>query len=156
MDGFSHAAWGYLLWYDSPYTWLAMLACVLPDLISVVPPAAAALVKNKFSWDAAFHAKNLPRWARVYKQITFPVMHSLVVSCVVWGATAIVWSPQWWLLGWPLHVLIDIFTHPREKATPYLWPLKTKEVHGVRWWSKSFLAANTIALIVIGSLVVFR
>lgn len=153
MDGFAHMAWGYLLWYDSPYTWLAVFMCVMPDLVGFIPEHIAQGVRDR-SWKSLVHSNNPPAWAARYKKIMFPITHSLVISLGAFFVVSGIWGWQWWMLGWPLHVLIDIFTHAIERATPYMWPLRTKKVNGIAWTSKTFLRAN-YALLVLAFVVVF-
>jgi membrane-bound metal-dependent hydrolase YbcI (DUF457 family) len=44
------------------------------------------------------------------------------------------------LLGWALHILIDVFTHRGLFAVKFLWP------DGIRWETPWFLAANFTVL----------
>ena len=155
MDTVSHGAWSYLLWYTNPYTWFAVGAGMLPDLLSVVPVGLTTFVVNKGDLHKALHDKGTPKWALTYKRIMFPITHSLVVAMSVWFSVAAVWGAQWWLLAWPLHILVDIVSHPLEKATPFLWPLLGTKVHAMNWYSKRFAALNTIALAIV-ALVLFR
>ncbi len=152
MDTVSHGAWSYLLWYASPYTWFAVGAGMLPDLLSVIPVALATFVANRGDLNKTLHDKNVPHWAAVYKRVMFPITHSLIVAMLVWMTVAAVWGAQWWLLAWPLHIVVDIVTHPREKATPFLWPLLGTKVHGVKWYGKRFMVVNTVALMIIAAI----
>jgi hypothetical protein len=46
------------------------------------------------------------------------------------------------MLGWALHILIDIPTHQGIFAVRFLWPLSHYAFSGIRWESPSFFAAN--------------
>ena len=53
------------------------------------------------------------------------------------------WWIFWPMLGWALHVLIDIPTHPDFYNTPFLFPLSDfKNTHGVSWAHPVFMAIN--------------
>ena len=74
--------------------------------------------------------------------------HSLVIFVAVFG---IVWlirhEPSWVMLGWPLHILIDIPTHTtRFFATPFLWPISSYQFDGISWGQRWFLILNYSAL----------
>jgi hypothetical protein len=77
--------------------------------------------------------------------------HSLVIWAVV---LAIVWIIikrfPWVLLGWALHICIDIFTHTSEfYPTPFLFPLSKFHVSGVSWAEPVFMAVNYGALVIL-------
>jgi hypothetical protein len=69
--------------------------------------------------------------------------HSTLVFTTAFG---MVW---WWLgrpalemLGWALHIVIDIFTHRGLFAIQFLWPASRLHFDGIRWEMPSFLAVN--------------
>ena len=78
--------------------------------------------------------------------------HSLVTFAVTFG---IVWALArrlvLELLGWGLHILIDIPTHQGIFALHFLWPFSSYGVSGLRWESHWFLAANYGALLLLYS-----
>jgi len=76
--------------------------------------------------------------------------HSLLVFAAVF---ALVWlilrRPVLEMLGWGLHILIDIPTHQGIFAVHFLWPLSSYGFNGIRWERPWFLAANYAALIAV-------
>ncbi len=73
--------------------------------------------------------------------------HSAVVFAVVFG---MVWlaarRPALAMLGWALHIAVDVPTHRGMFAVHFLWPLSRFGVNGVPWESRWLLAANFAAL----------
>lgn len=54
----------------------------------------------------------------------------------------------WALLGWAIHIIIDIPTHKTDfYPTPFLWPLSNKIIEGYAWASRDFMTFNIMALI---------
>ncbi len=58
--------------------------------------------------------------------------------------------PPWELIGWMLHILIDIPTHTRGLyPTPFLWPLSNVTVDGISWGKPWFMAMNYSSLLLV-------
>jgi hypothetical protein len=73
--------------------------------------------------------------------------HSALVFAIVFGAVwLILRRPVLEMLGWALHILIDVFTHRGMFAIQFLWPLSAVHVDGARWEAGWLLAANYTAL----------
>ncbi len=78
--------------------------------------------------------------------------HSLVIWAVVF---AIVWfyykRPRYELLGWALHILIDIPTHVLAfYPTPFLFPISNyKFPYGIQWSNTYFMIVNYSLLLLI-------
>ncbi len=54
------------------------------------------------------------------------------------------------MLGWPLHILLDIPTHTYQFfPTPALWPLSQWKFDGYSWAHPVFMVANYSALIIV-------
>ena len=81
----------------------------------------------------------------------YPAVHSLVVFLLVLGITTILARRiVMELLGWLLHILIDIPTHSFSfYATRFLWPLSGYRVDGVAWWTPWFWISTYAALAVV-------
>jgi hypothetical protein len=77
--------------------------------------------------------------------------HSLVIWAVVFGITwAIYRRPRWELLGWTLHILIDIPSHANGfYLTPLFFPLSGwKFTHGISWAHPLFMVINYSIMLV--------
>ena len=81
----------------------------------------------------------------------YRISHSLIIFAAVFG---IVWllarRPVLELLGWSLHILIDIPSHSlRFFATPFLWPLSDYRFNGISWANRWFMLSNYTALLIV-------
>ena len=147
MDIFAHGLWAaagartanrkaqrhiHVLW--------AAFAGVAPDLFAFAPALAAGI------WERHALAADLTLAGQLYR-----ISHSLVVFALVFGLVwLLVRRPVLELLGWPLHILIDIPTHSlRFFATPFLWPLSDYRFDGISWANRWFMLANYTALAIV-------
>ncbi len=78
----------------------------------------------------------------------YQISHSLFVFSAVFG---IVWlirrRPVLEMLGWPLHILIDIPSHTlRFFPTPFLWPVSSYHFDGISWGNRWFMLVNYSAI----------
>lgn len=81
----------------------------------------------------------------------YPIGHSLLAFLLVFGTTAILGRriivP---LLGWLLHILIDIPTHSFSYyATRFLWPISDYRVDGIAWWTPWFWISTYVGLAIV-------
>lgn len=78
----------------------------------------------------------------------YPAAHSLVVFALAFAVSSVLARRAVFsMLGWLLHILIDIPTHSLSYyATRFLWPLSGVRVDGIAWWTPWFWAATYIAL----------
>jgi hypothetical protein len=82
----------------------------------------------------------------------YPYSHSIVIFSV---AFIIVWiiyrRPRWELLGWALHIVIDIFSHSVDfYPTPFLFPISSYHfTHGIAWSNKWYMIINYTALLAV-------
>ena len=85
--------------------------------------------------------------------------HSLVVFAIVF---LLVWlvsrRPRWELLGWALHILIDIPSHAIGfYATPFLFPISDYRFpYGVSWGNTYFMIINYSALLLVWGGIVIK
>ncbi len=136
MDVVAHGLWGSLIFGRKNWLWWAasFLIGMAPDLIAFGP----------YTLSRPAHWMEFPSY--VYQ--TYNVSHSLVVWAT---ATIILWVLQRsfpWILGpWALHILCDIPLHDISFfPTPYLWPLTTPLIDGVRWAQPAIMIPNYAAL----------
>lgn len=83
-------------------------------------------------------------------------------SLVIWAAVfIIVWiifkRPRYELLGWALHILIDIPTHVIAFfPTPFLFPLSDYRFpYGIQWSNQWFMIINYVALLLVWGKIAF-
>jgi hypothetical protein len=130
---------------------------VFPDLFSFTIPATV-----RIWWLLTGATRSLlpdphgPQHFQFVWQL-YHCSHSLVVFGLAFG---LVWvfarRPVFSMLGWLLHIAVDIFTHRGIFATHFLWPLSSFGWDGTPWESTWFLAANYITLAAVCLLFFFR
>lgn len=83
--------------------------------------------------------------------------HSLIIFAVVFLiAWAMFRKPKYVLLGWPLHILMDIFTHSSKfYPTPVFFPLSNWHFNGHPWSDPRILIPD-YALLAIVYIYLFR
>ena len=85
--------------------------------------------------------------------------HSLVIWAVVF---AVVWAvfkrPRYELLGWALHILIDIPSHVLAFfPTPFLFPISDYRFpYGIQWSNQWFMIINYSALLLVWGGIVIK
>jgi len=157
MDIFAHALWTAAVGLSVRrrlrrpirLRWLVFWG-VFPDVFSFVIPAVVRIwwyatgVTHHLLPDA-----NSPRHFQWVWQLYYG-SHSMVIFAFVFG---VVWllskHPMLELLGWLLHILIDIPTHQGMFALHFLWPLSSFSVSGLRWENRWFFAMNYGALLLV-------
>jgi len=74
----------------------------------------------------------------------YQISHSLFVFGAVFGlAWLVLRRPAFELLGWALHILIDIPSHSLQFfATPFLWPVSSYRFDGISWGVRWFMITN--------------
>ncbi len=96
-----------------------------------------------------------------------PKLYSISHSLVIFSATfLVIWAirarrarkdptrsggPYYEMLGWALHILIDIPSHAGNfYPTPFLWPVSDyKFLHGVSWANPTYMIINYSALAIV-------
>ncbi len=124
---------------------------VFPDVLAFGPSFAVGLwLRVSGGVDsAAAHSGHLPH---VHLGLPlYPAAHSVVTFLVVFAvATILTRRVVVELLGWLLHILIDIPTHSFSYyATRFLWPVSDVRVDGIAWWTPWFWFATYMALAVV-------
>ena len=130
---------------------------VFPDLISFTIPATV-----RIWWLLTGATRSLlpdphgPQHFQFVWQL-YHCTHSVVVFGLAFG---LVWlfarRPVFSMLGWVLHIAVDIFTHRGIFATHFLWPFSSFGWDGTPWENTWFLAANYITLAAVYLLLFFR
>ena len=123
---------------------------VFPDLFAFAPPIAMTLwLRLTGRLEALPPGRHMPFRELAWQLYHFS--HSLVVFAAVFG---FVWllarRPVLEMLGWALHILIDIPSHSlRFFATPFLWPLSNYSVDGIPWGNRWYMLINYSALVIV-------
>jgi len=123
--------------------WFAAWA-MFPDVFAFAPEVAVALSYRLFASGPQAHGHHL-----LGIELYDP-SHSLVVFAAVFvAAWVLLGHPIWTMLGWALHVAMDIPTHSSHYPTPFLWPLSDYSIAGVSWRDPGVLALTYAALAVV-------
>ncbi len=150
MDIIAHLLWSYIFFHDFDNLILFLLAGTLPDFLSWgIYSIHAIFTKNiprkKEDLD------NVPEWTHTLYGITHSVFSFAIVFTLLLVLTKEV---PFYLIGWILHILIDIPLHSKDLLpTPFLWPLSSYKFPGVSWGNKWLIIGNWLLLI--GSLIIF-
>lgn len=148
MDIFAHTFWTAAVYQKlplKPRLWAAFFG-VAPDF------ASFGIFFIQRLW-AGFFQIGKPPFELIpgYVYTLYNLTHSLVVFAAVALVVYLVRGRRlWWpLLGWGLHISIDIFTHGREFfPTPFLWPVSKFTVNSFSWAEPWFMAVNYGTLMV--------
>lgn len=126
---------------------------VFPDLFAFALPFIFLIPKLLHGQFPASHHSDSLLAAHLYQY-----SHSLVIWVAVFTIAWIISKhPRLELLGWVLHILIDIPSHLATfYPTPFLFPLSNyRFLHGVSWGNKWYMIIN-YSLLLIVSLYLFR
>ena len=141
-----------LLWASFWGVFPDLFAYLIPVFISLFAILQGSVAINEFSHHG------LPGEFALADQL-YNYSHSLVVLIAVYSFTWIVMKrPPYVLLGWALHILLDIPTHPIDfYPTPFLWPVSDYIFpYGFAWRAPWFVILNYVALITVFTLFFFR
>lgn len=155
MDIISHGLWGSALLGTNKKSnfWLAFVFGILPDLLAFGLPFILMFI-SPLSGGASTISSGKPEFINntpSYVYSLYNVGHSLIVVAIIFG---IIWfirrKPFLPMIAWPLHIILDIFTHGKEFfPTPFLWPISDYKFDGVSWISPYIIIPDLISLIVV-------
>lgn len=150
MDIISHGLYGGVAFgrKSRPSYWLAFFFGIAPDLFSfgLFTVLTFLGLAARPDWSSGQPAEEaIP----TYVHALYDGTHSLVVFVVVFG---VVWlirkKPLYEMLGWPLHILVDIPTHSSIFfPTPFLWPVSDFHIDGHPWSDPRIFIPNVILII---------
>jgi hypothetical protein len=128
--------------------WQTVWWAVFPDVLAFGPLVAAAVwlrLAGRFDASGGFDRPPVHIGLPLY-----PAGHSVVIFLLVFGVvTALARRIVYEMLGWLLHILIDIPTHSYSYyATRFLWPVSDYRIDGIAWWTPWFWAATYAGLAV--------
>jgi hypothetical protein len=150
MDIFSHGLYGGVAFgRKSRWSyWLAFFFGIAPDLFSFGLFFILTFLgfAEHPDWSSGNHPD--PSAIPAFVHSLYDGTHSLVVFAVVFG---LVWlirkRPLIEMLGWPLHISVDIPTHSEKFfPTPFLWPISDFHVNGTNWGRPEIFIPNLLVL----------
>lgn len=155
MDTISHGLYSVFLVkgvFNKGKLWLAFLFGILPDII----PFGIPFITMIFS-GLSFSRDNPSQFIPSYTNALYNFTHSLVIAFVIFGLIYLIKKKVYvWMLGWPLHILVDIPTHSGDFfPTPFLYPISNFTINGIGWGNPYIFFPNWI-LIAILAIIVFN
>jgi hypothetical protein len=164
MDVIAHA-----LWAGAAAQWLrhrgrsvsgrmvaaTVVVAVLPDVVPLAPAVAWSFSEPaplQFLYENITalpgEGPEVPAFVHALSHHLHCILHSVIVagaaSALLWWARPRLALP---LLGWWLHIALDIPTHSDDYyAVPFLYPITYWGVNGVAWTEPWLLALNYLAL----------
>ncbi len=132
---------------------LAFFFGVFPDLFAFTLPFVLLLWNLAFQGTFDFNMKQpqeiegAPQNAFPLANITYKlyqISHSAIVFALVFFLVFLFLKrPVFEMLGWFMHILMDIPTHTYKFfPTPFLWPVSDFKVNGFSWAAPWFLILN--------------
>jgi membrane-bound metal-dependent hydrolase YbcI (DUF457 family) len=154
MDFVSHALYGGVFFgrQNRKMFWWAFFFGMMPDIL-VFGPLFIQRFFNLILGNAkgGFFGRPESLSIPTYVYQGYNITHSLVIFAVVFG---LVWlirkKVPWVILGWPLHILMDLFTHSTKFfPTPIFWPISNFHINGIPWSEPIIYIPNVILLIIL-------
>ncbi len=172
MDVFAHTFWTNALFHlkyhkQRRLRYLAAFFGVVPDLVGFTPLFVYMIFSGRF-----FSGERFPfaetNWTFSFAEHAYNYTHSLVIFSLAFVSVLVIGNIYryfkyqsdstkpifrfwffWPMLGWALHILIDLPTHPDFYHTPFLFPISDYQfTGGVSWGHPVFMAINYSLLII--------
>lgn len=149
MDIFAHGLWTNVVFYpklakEKTQRAVAILFGILPDLASFTP-STIYLIFHRVDFYSLWAELDKQPWVFKYAIASYNFTHSLVIFLFVFLAVIAIRRGRiyWPMLGWLLHILIDIPTHKHFFTTPFLYPFSGyRFTEGVSWGHPKFMLIN--------------
>lgn len=141
MDVFAHYLWTYAVARFAGIKEKKTTAFfgILPDFLSFGILITFLLIAGQFEFGKP-HTHSIP----TYVYYLYDWTHSLIVFGTAMFLVFVV-TKKWYLplIGWGVHVLIDIPTHTRQFfPTPFFWPFSDYTYSGMSWGTPWFMLLN--------------
>jgi len=158
MDIFAHGLWAAAAARGSNRkvrrkisVWWTAWWGVFPDLFAFAPAIAFMLWRRLAGVrpPAAVGDRSDPVFHLAWS--LYQASHSLIVFGAVFGLIWLIARRPWLpMLGWALHIVIDIPTHTaRFFPTPFLWPVSPYRFSGISWGNPWFMLVNWSAIAIV-------
>jgi membrane-bound metal-dependent hydrolase YbcI (DUF457 family) len=162
MDVIAHTLWTNALFHlkyhqQRRLRYIAAFFGVAPDLVGFTPVFLYTIFSGQaFAHTLTSHYESA-NWTIKFASDAYQYTHSLVVFAFCFIIVTVIGNLylkykkgplyQFWvfwpMLGWALHVLIDIPSHKDFYNTPFLFPLSNYHyTHGVSWAHPTYMLIN--------------
>ncbi len=162
MDVIAHTLWTNALFHlkykhQRRMRYLAAFFGVVPDLIGFTPLFFYLLFSGRAFGGERISVLYSSHWTSRFAEEAYNYTHSLAIFAICFLLVTIIGNIYlkskrgqlyktwffWPMLGWALHILIDIPTHPDFYSTPFLYPFSNyQNHHGVTWAHPVFMVIN--------------
>lgn len=152
MDFISHGLWAGVASgrKNKKDFWKSFIWGAMPDVIPFAPVFISGFYKMIFSGDAGFFGRPVISEIPSYVFKIYSVTHSYFTFLFVFLIMYLIYKkPNYLMIGWPIHITMDIFTHSKAFfPTPFLWPFSSYRFDGVPWSNSYILIPNLVLLLV--------
>lgn len=165
MDVLAHSLWTNVMYKfipatqsDKRTTWWGIFFDVWPDLFAFGPGFIYVFYHWIFQSGYSLSQSDSMIPLNDLSLKLYNYSHSLII----WGViVAAIWIYRrrfpWVLLGWALHIGIDLLSHTKEfYPTPWLFPLSDFHINGVSWGTPVFMIINYASLLLVYLLLIPR
>ncbi len=167
MDVIAHTLWTNAVFHfkyknQRRMRYLAAFFGVAPDLVGFTPLFIYLIISGRVFNGERLSFLYQTHWTFRFAEEAYNYTHSLVIFGICFLSVLILgnlykhlkrgslqsfsWRKAWFfwpMLGWALHILIDIPTHPDFYSTPFLYPISSFENHhGMPWSHPVFMVVN--------------
>lgn len=160
MDVFAHGLWAYLVarfanrhLKKKLKVWLFVVFGVMPDILSFAPLfifLIVGLITGSTVLGAFPHPASVEPTdhnSTIIHNITgtlYDLTHNLFIFVIVFFLVWLIFrKPVYEMLGWLLHILVDIPSHSYKfYPTPFLWPFSEWKYDGISWANAWFMIVN--------------
>jgi membrane-bound metal-dependent hydrolase YbcI (DUF457 family) len=156
MDVLNHGLWGALIAYsaypkDKKHVISGLAIGMLPDVLAFAPMFFWLFFSGQRFSPSYFQNTESAPWVFSYAVNSYNFTHSLVVCLVVLTAVYLIRKRKFYipLLAWPLHIMLDIPTHPDFFSTPFLYPLSNYTFKGGVTWANPWIFATTYSALIL-------
>jgi len=139
MDPIAHILWTYLIYIKDKFWKLALFFSILPDMPLIIFMSYNFLATGIISIESNYTFYILQR-----------SLHSLIIVLPIVLILFLIFKKKvLFLFAWPLHIIVDIFTHSNYifKHKP-LFPFSDYSFNGINWFNPYFIIVNYILLFV--------
>ncbi len=159
MDVLAHGLWTNIMYKVIPdtrnnrkLTYWGIAFGILPDLVAFTPIFIYGIYSSIFLHQRFWSGppgSETPFYQ--YAVEAYNYSHSLVIwTAVLFVVWLLMRKFPWIMLGWALHILIDIFSHTDQYfATPFLFPISRFKISLISWGHPVFMAINYSLLIIL-------
>ncbi len=87
----------------------------------------------------------------IVTEVLYQFSHSLIIFAIILLVLYVSFGKVIWeMLGWGLHIIIDIFTHSYKfYPTPFLWPFSEFRFDGISWGQWWFQLINYSTMLIV-------